>query len=198
MRRDATAVLAVVLVRLASVLPDDGRAIGFVFFSAALDDAVAEGGRRQALVICGAVIVLGGLAHVLAILLVRPVPAVVVSIADKVQRNANFAGACELVNAAFLISAAFVLVRSVASSAVVIRVALPRFGNAAARLSARELIGVARRVLAQGGLFVRAVVAVAIAVADPRPGHAADGPAFELIFAASDVLARAARRRVLV
>lgn len=95
--------------RFASVF-GDGRTIGLVFSSAAFDDAVAEGGRRQTFVIGSAVVVLGRLAHVLAILLVRAVSAVVVTIANKIQRHAHFAGASELVHPALLIGASIVLV----------------------------------------------------------------------------------------
>lgn len=107
--RNASSISAVVLVRFASVF-GDGRTIGLVFSSAAFDDAVAEGGRRQTFVIGSAVVVLGRLAHVLAILLVRAVPAVVVAIANKIQRHAHFTGASELVHPALLIGASVVLV----------------------------------------------------------------------------------------
>lgn len=79
-----------------------------------------------------------------------------------------------------------------------IRVTLPSLGDAAARLAARELIRVARRVLAERFLLVGSVVAIAVAVTHPRPRHTANGAALELILAARHVLARATGSRVLV
>lgn len=176
----------------------DGRTVGLVLPGTALDDSVAQRGRRQAFIVGRAVVMFGRFADMLAIFLVRSIATVVISIADKVQRDAHLASTRKLVDAALLVCAAFVLVRHVAGSAVVIRVAFPHFGNTATRQPTGELIGVTRRVLTEGRFLVGAVVTVAISVANPGAGHATDGPTLELIFATSDVLARATRSRVFV
>jgi hypothetical protein len=127
----------------------DSRTIRFILSSTAFDNAIAESGRRQTFVIGSTVIMFRRLAHVLTILLIGSIPTVVVTIANKIQWYAHFTGASKFVYAAFLIGAAIVLVRRVTSTTIVIRVTLPSFRDATTSLTTRELIRVARRILAQ-------------------------------------------------
>ena len=105
-------IFAVEFVGFADVDLDVG-AVELVEAVAALGDSVTNGGRWQTLVVDLAVEVLGGVADVLAVDFVGAVATVVVAVADKVQRDAHLAGARELVQAALLTGAAFVLVRCI-------------------------------------------------------------------------------------
>lgn len=90
----------------------------------------------------------------LAIFLVRPVAAIVVAVANEIQRYAHLAGARKLVHAAFLIGAAVMFIGSIPSSAIMIRITFPGFGDTTTRLATCKLITVARRVLAERFFFV--------------------------------------------
>ena len=122
--------------------------IPFVLSATALGDAVAHSSRRKALVVGGAEKVVRSIGtHFLAISFIWSVPAVVVAITHKIQRNAHFAGTSKLIDATLLICTSFVFIARVADSAIVIRIALPRFRNAPAAAGTRKLVWIARRVL---------------------------------------------------
>lgn len=139
--------MTVKLLRLAHMLANGVGTIHFVLSTAAFDNAVAQSSRRKALVVGGAEKVLRSIStHFLAVSFVRSIAAVVVTIANEIQRNTHFAGTSKLVDATLLICTSFVLIRSISYTAVVVRIAFPRFGNTAATTCTSKLVWVARRV----------------------------------------------------
>ena len=111
----------------------------------------------------GTSVIWRGAFGVIAVFLVRAIPAVVVVVADVILRNAVMIIAGEVMKGTSGIIAVVRLVRSV--HAVLVQIAFPRFRNASFRRYASELIGGTFLFRASFRILVFGVLAVVIAVA---------------------------------